>query len=335
GFRNPVYDAVLGQSADGARAAFEALSGDEHANLRGMLIEDTRFLRQAVLARGPDMAGAGMAGAGMAVWGQVVGSWSDVDSDGNAAGYKRSNKGLLTGFDGAVGEHWRVGAVLGYGTSEMHSRGSADLKSKNYQAGSYISGTFDRFTVQLGGSYGWHDVRSQRTVAIGSFANSLSADYDLHTLQGFGEVAWRTQLGQVQFEPFAGAAIVRLSGGALRETGGAAALQGRSDRLDTSYANAGIRMRTGVLLGGIDMRVVGSGGVRQLLHGRVPTADLSFAQGQPFRIAGAPLARTAFVGDLGLEADLSQRLTLGVSYAGQFAKRNTDNGVRAQLNWRF
>ncbi|WP_420136751.1 autotransporter outer membrane beta-barrel domain-containing protein, partial [Sphingomonas sp.] len=330
GFRNPVYDAVLGQSADGARAAFEALSGDEHANLRGMLIEDTRFLRQAVLARGPDMAGAGMA-----VWGQVVGSWSDVDSDGNAAGYKRSNKGLLTGFDGAVGEHWRVGAVLGYGTSELHSRGSADLKSKNYQAGSYISGTFDRFTVQLGGSYGWHDVRSQRTVAIGSFANSLSADYDLHTLQGFGEVAWRTQLGQVQFEPFAGAAIVRLSGGALRETGGPAALQGRSDRLDTSYANAGLRMRTGVPLGGIDMRVVGSGAVRQLLHGRVPTADLSFTQGQPFRIAGAPLARTAFVGDLGVEADLSQRLTLGISYAGQFAKRNSDNGVRAQLNWRF
>ena len=213
--------------------------------------------------------------------------------------------------------------------------GSSELKGKSYQAGTYISGTYDRFTVQLGGGYGWHDIRSQRTVAIGTFANGLSADYDLHTLQGFGEIAWRAQLGGMQFEPFAGATFVGLSGGALRENGGAAALQSGSEKSNTSFADAGLRVRAGSSLGGLGVRLVGSGAVRQVLDGRVPKAELGFAQGDRFTIAGSPIAKTAFAADMGVEVDLSQRLTLGVNYAGQFANRNSDSGVRAQLNWRF
>jgi outer membrane autotransporter protein len=48
---NPLFLAVLNQSAAGARQAFDALSGEIHASLETSLIDDSRFMRQAMLGR--------------------------------------------------------------------------------------------------------------------------------------------------------------------------------------------------------------------------------------------------------------------------------------------
>ncbi len=49
---NPLFQAVLTQtSAAGARQAFDALSGEIHASTRTVMLDDSRFARQAVLGR--------------------------------------------------------------------------------------------------------------------------------------------------------------------------------------------------------------------------------------------------------------------------------------------
>ncbi|MGV1015688.1 MAG: autotransporter outer membrane beta-barrel domain-containing protein, partial [Methyloceanibacter sp.] len=48
---NPLYLAVLGQTAAGARQAFDALSGEIHATLPGVLASESRYVREAVLGR--------------------------------------------------------------------------------------------------------------------------------------------------------------------------------------------------------------------------------------------------------------------------------------------
>ena len=48
---NPLFLAVLNQTASGARQAFDALSGEVHATVAGTLVDDSRYAREAVMGR--------------------------------------------------------------------------------------------------------------------------------------------------------------------------------------------------------------------------------------------------------------------------------------------
>ena len=48
---DPLFLAVLTQTAAGARQAFDALSGEIHATVPGLLADDSRYVREAVLGR--------------------------------------------------------------------------------------------------------------------------------------------------------------------------------------------------------------------------------------------------------------------------------------------
>ena len=48
---NALFLAVLNQTADGARQAFDALSGEIHATVAGLLADDSRYVREAILGR--------------------------------------------------------------------------------------------------------------------------------------------------------------------------------------------------------------------------------------------------------------------------------------------
>jgi fibronectin-binding autotransporter adhesin len=93
---NRVYDVVLGQTVAGARAAFDALSGENHPSAISGAFEDSRLPREAVLDRLASPYGA-LAGGGfattqsiaapsasqaIAAWGQAFGSWGHLGGDG-------------------------------------------------------------------------------------------------------------------------------------------------------------------------------------------------------------------------------------------------------------
>ncbi|WP_176038816.1 hypothetical protein [Brucella tritici] len=46
-----LYNTLLMLSADEARAAFESLSGEAYASVKGVLINDSQFIRSAALGR--------------------------------------------------------------------------------------------------------------------------------------------------------------------------------------------------------------------------------------------------------------------------------------------
>ncbi len=48
---NALFLAVLNQTADGARQAFDALSGEIHATVAGLIADDSRYVREAILGR--------------------------------------------------------------------------------------------------------------------------------------------------------------------------------------------------------------------------------------------------------------------------------------------
>ncbi|MDV3456204.1 autotransporter-associated beta strand repeat-containing protein [Sphingomonas sp. HF-S4] len=330
GESNDVYEAVAGLTAPEARAAFDQLAGSDHASMRASLVEDSRFLRDAMLSRG-EMAGT----EGLAVWGRVIGAWRDVDGSAEAQGYTRSTQGFTTGFDGSFDGHWRMGVALSYGTSEFRT-GNATHKAESYQAGTSLLGSYGPVSIQLGTAYGWNAVTSQRHVAFGNVTQLLGDEYDARTLQTFGQLAVKGTIGGVDLQPFVGLAHVALFDAGVNEHGGSAALHGGgADGFNATYGSLGLKGRIGWDLGGTRLSIDGSAAARRVFGDRVPTIDLAFAGGKAFRASGIPLDRTSAAVDLGLELDLGEHIRLGVSYTGAHADRSADHGARAQLGWRF
>lgn len=67
-----------------------------------------------------------------------------------------------------------------------------------------------------------------------------------------------------------------------------------------------------------------------------PGASLAFAtKGIGFDVTGVPLAEDSALLDAGLDFALSDRLSAGVSYSGQYADTVSDNAVKGRLTWLF
>lgn len=357
GAGNPLYDIILNiPTADQARNAFDQLSGEVHASVRGAMLDDSRFPREAALnrlrsamggvgaSRGP-VAAMDAYGAYASVdpmtdrvvfWGQGFGSWGHWNSDGNAARLGRSTGGFIAGVDGSI-DAWRIGAFGGYSASRFNvdarnSSGSSD----NYHAGLYSGTTFGGFAFRSGLAYTWHDVTTTRNVAFQGFSDRLKADYHAGTAQVFGEFAHGYRAGAMAFEPFANLAYVSLRTDGFTESGGAAALNSRSATADATFTTLGLRASTDIVTGATATTLRGSLGWRHVLGDTTPLVGMAFASGgSPFTIAGVPIAENAAVVDLGLDMKVAPNAMLGISYGGQFGSDAIDQTIRANFTAKF
>ena len=358
---NPVHDAVLGLSAPQARYAFDQLSGEIHVSARTAMLEDGRFLRDAVndriraafdgagaspapvLAYGPDEAPTLVSPdhAGPAFWSQAYGSWGHWNSDGNAARLDRSTGGFFLGVDAPVFDTWRFGAVAGYGrsglgASDRNSSGSSD----DYHVGLYGGTTWKvsggDLAFRTGAAYTWHGVSTSRTVSFPGFADTLKGDYKAGAAQLFGELAYGFRAGSLAFEPFANLAYVSLHTDGFTERGNAAALASGPADSDATFATLGLRASTRFDLGRTAVTLKGMVGWRHAFGNATPNAAMRFAGGGgAFNIGGVPIARDVAVVEAGLDFALSPAATLGVSYAGQFGSGVSDQSARASFNLKF
>lgn len=356
GLGNPVHNAVLSLSADQARGAFDQLSGEIHASARTALIEDSRFLRNAVNDRLRAASGSTGAAGDSAVtyengkpvaapvttdrfafWGQGFGSWGRTDGDGNAAKLERKTGGFFIGADAPVFGNWRLGAVAGYSRSDFDVKGrQSSGESDNYHLGLYGGANWGALTLRTGAAYTWHDISTNRTVSFPGFGDRLKGDYGAGTTQLFGELAYGFALGATRIEPFANLAYVSLHTDGFRETGGAAALTGAAATTDATFTTLGLRASTRLTLGGASLTAKGTLGWRHAFGDVTPLASLRFAGGgNGFGIGGVPIARNAALIETGLDYALSPNATLGVSYGGQFGSGIADHAAKANFNVRF
>ncbi len=202
GVGNPIYDVIVLGTAEQARSAFDLLSGEVHASAVGMVLDDSRHVRDALLGRlrqsyggssnplasltpgGPVLAyarttndhpalGFGAKKTAMpaenvvAGWGQTIGAWGRNAGDGNASALSRSVGGFMTGFDANVGEMWRFGVASGFARSwlqanERKSSGTVD----SYHFGLYGGGQFGALGLRAGVVHTWHDVETSRSIAF-------------------------------------------------------------------------------------------------------------------------------------------------------------------------
>ncbi|KQW86263.1 hypothetical protein ASC89_00880 [Devosia sp. Root413D1] len=347
---NPVWTSIaLTGDEDVVRASFDALSGELHASLKSALIEDSRFVRDAMndrLRSAFDTAGASYipvlsyaAGetpllvepdhSGPTIWVDGFGAWGNIDGDGNAEGLERSTGGMLVGLDAPVGD-WRIGLLAGYGRSAFST-----ASSTNYHFGVYAGVEWDKLAVRGGFAYARHDIDTSRGVAIPGITETLTAGYGASTVQAFGELAYGFDVGATRISPFANLAYVSLNTDGFTEAGGDAALNGAAGTTASSFTTLGLRLEHGFTVGAIDGTLSGMLGWRHAFGDTTPESIHAFTGSDSFLISGVPIAPDTAVIEAGLDLNLAPGATLGLAYAGQIAADARDHAIKASLDVAF
>ncbi|MBR8651812.1 autotransporter domain-containing protein [Achromobacter sp. Marseille-Q0513] len=356
GLGNTLYGAVLNLSAPQARAAFDQLSGEAYASVKTTLIEDGRYLRDAINARLRDASdGGGQAGATgvvyedgqarpapaggdrAALWAQAFGAWAQTRGNGNAARLGRSTGGFFAGADAPVSQHWRLGALAGYSRTsfdvkDRRSSGSSD----NYHLGLYAGARWDRLALRAGASHTWHDLSARRDVDFPGYSDRLKSGYRAGASQVFGELGYQLRAGNAVFEPYANLAHVKLRTHGHTEQGGAAALKAAPGSTDITFGTLGLRAAHGFELKGAPLTVRGMAGWRHAFGDVAPQATMRYASGgADYTVGGVPLARNIAVVEAGLDYAAASRATIGLAYNGQLGAGLGDHAVKATFNLRF
>jgi fibronectin-binding autotransporter adhesin len=323
-----LFNAVVVLNDAAARRAFDAVSGEIHASLITGLLSDSHFVRAGANDR---MVGSEQPGQ----WGRVFGGRTEINSDGNAGAFAQNTGGLMLGADQMV-DDWRLGVLLSYGqsTRETAERDSS-ATSKNYNIGIYGGREWDGLVVRGGLTYGWHDVKTERSVAIGGLSDQMSAQYGVSTLQAFGELAYRLDIELGNFEPFVSLANVGVISGGFAETGGVAALTGDVGASNVTYATLGLRDEHDITLGDVPGTVQAMVGWQHAFGNVAPNSSHALAGGDNFTVSGNPIDADVFLVTAGVDLDITDTATMGLAYSGQFGSGGAQQSVTANFRVAF
>jgi outer membrane autotransporter protein len=368
-----LFLAVLNQTSAGARQAFDALDGEVHASIAGVLVDQSRYVRDAIWDRltqafytsdpnqtvaiaagGPTVVaaldsgrmalGAGSQGGelpaygrGLTFWTRGFGSWGEFDGNDNAATADRNLGGSVSGMDAGVGDGWRAGIATGYIQSSINvpaRASSADVSS--YLFAGYAGGGVGPVALRSGAAWSWQNIDTSRAVIFPGFFEHENASYGANTGELFAEAAYPMITYHGAVEPFAGLAYVHLDTSGFAESGATAALTSSGSSEDVGYSMLGVRAATTLPVAGMLVTPRASVAWQYAFGDVTPDLALAFAStGIAFGISGAPLARNSALIEAGLDFAVGADAALSVTYAGQLAGNLQDNGVRGQFNWRF
>nr|WP_314385606.1 autotransporter domain-containing protein [Pseudomonas brenneri] len=343
GAGNGVYESLLlAPSAASAQGAFQQLSGEIYPALETALVNDNRYLREAVgerLQQGEMGTSPQTIDTRGNVWVKALGAWGKTDGSSDTAGYTTSIGGLLAGVDGALDEDTRLGLVAGYSDTSLnmgdgtHSRASVD----SYHFGAYAGHEIGAWRLSGGATYSWHRADVKRELQYGEVAGKQKAKVDARSTQVFTEAAYRLNLQPLALEPFANLAYVHLDSDGFSEKGDAAALKGGDDTRDLVLSTLGVRaLKTFNLTDHQALDVSGTLGWQHNLSSTDSERHLAFASGgTSFAVESSPMVRDAALVGARASLALSKEARLNFDYNGLLASKEKIHGVGLSLDWAF
>lgn len=358
-----LYNSLLILDVDQAQEAYEQLSGDVYATAQGAFTQTNRAVNTALNGRVRAVTDGVAAPSSMALgyaeekkepvkderfaafepkktfdtdrfatWINGFGSWGKVDGTDGASDTDVSNGGVLVGGDVGLGKDWRVGLLGGYSRSFFDSENS-DGNSTNYHLGSYAGTKWGAVSFRTGMNYTWHDVSTTRNVTV--LGQTLQGAYDASSLNAYGELAYRVDLGKSALEPFASLAHTRMKTDGFSEIGGNAALTVASSTMNTTYTTAGLRASKDFELGSVASVVRGTVGWMHAYGDVNPVSTARFASGDSFSVSSTPVDRNTALLEAGVDFTVTPSSTISVSYNGQVGSNAYDHGANAKFRVKF
>ncbi|MEN5159031.1 autotransporter domain-containing protein [Achromobacter spanius] len=339
-----VFADLSGESFGSSVSAMQNVSN----NVASLPTAQLRANMNAGFVPGPPTAQVGRGDASMLprsnaqpLWAQTFGNWRTMDGNGDVAKSRERDVGIFVGGDHGVGNGWRLGGAFGYTDSRITvDDRSAKSDVNSYSAILYGGKSFEagsgKINFTAGVAYTWHDIDSKRNINAAGQYQELKADYSASTGQVFTDVGYAIPLNdRVTLEPFFGADFSDLRTRGFSESGGDAALSGKSSTSNVGTTTLGLRAQTTFDVKSTAARLRGMLGWRHAYGDVNPEATMSFDGSQPFTVAGNPLARDAAVMEVGVDLAMSKNATLGLAYSGQFGDGNRQNTGTVNVSWRF
>ncbi len=343
-----VGDVMAVTTPEGARAAYDARSGEVHASLKGALMDAGQGTVAAVKSRMTARSGSVGAPASTAafgtssladgqsgLWVTGAGASGETDATSGTARMETDRRGVVFGIDRALGEGWRLGVLGGYSRTDVTQRarlssGSVDTWSVGLYGGAEAGAA--RFS--FGAIYDGHAVDAHRSVpSIGlPRIQHLSAGYDARSWQLFAEAGHEVQAGGLMLEPFAGMSAIYLDTDGFSESGGAAALAASSDTDSMMFATLGLR---GAMEVDDMIHLRGMAGWRHAFGDADPSSTHTLSGSPAFTVTGAPISEDALDIELGIEVGLSDTAVLGLAYKGRYGDADAAHGFNAGLKVTF
>ena len=296
--------------------ALDSFSGEVHASTAGVLVDESRYMRSAVLGRLRQASYGGYTGmaplafggplafangeelsalayakspvvkaplvapaptSDVVFWTQGFGASGRFNGDGNAASVQRDLAGFITGLDTRVGASGRAGIAAGYTGSRSNLDGRGTANVETSHVAGYGSWGVDALNLRGGVAYAFNAIETNRTLAFPAFFDRATARYDGGTGQIFGEIGYGFAFGKVAVEPFAGAAWVRLDTGAAAERATIAGLNIAANNFEVGYSTLGIRAANMIPIGdGMALIPRASAAWQHAFNSVTPAAALAF-----------------------------------------------------------
>lgn len=346
----PFVDEIIGMSGDGARAAYDQLSGEAYASASAALVADSASSRALISSRmarvlalsgdvvassSDDTSTERQRGRSMGGWAQAYGGTARLDGDDGVASTGFNSGGLGVGIDGELGD-WFVGMMANVGTTDIDVDGlNTSLDSRDYGFGIYGGREWNRTALIFGAHYNRHSISSTRGVDFGAVSERLSADYHATTTQAYGEVSHNLDLDAATLTPFANVAVVHQNSSDFSERGGTSALSVDDSSRTTTFTTLGVKAERQVALGNSTQLVLRGEAGWQHAFSDSGSSTHSFSDGTAFEVVGAEPSRNS----IAISSSVGFLLPIGanfdIGYRGSFSASQRSQALTATLAGKF
>lgn len=341
GTSNAAYNSIAnlkdGDAAlDQMSPFFDALSGQIHVGVRGLLTQDAWQVQRSV---GRRLSNYELEGAHL--WAEAAGGQRQLDSDGEIPDMKEEGQGFLAGIDAMVTGPWRIGVAGGYRSAEIETGDAFAGKAEfdQWQGLIYTSGAWGGVHAQAGAGMASAAIETERNVFLPDIvADRLGASYDGTIVHAFGELSYAHDLGGAVVEPFVGYSIVRASTDGVDEVNmdsdddSAVALHIGGDQTQVSFATLGLKGRT-VSAGALALD--GQIGWRRGFGDLALESTHLLNNREGFTVYGANLSENAAVIQAGARWRVTDGVTLDAGYDGVIGDEGQDHTARVGVSLRF
>lgn len=369
-----VINSLLMLSAEGARAAFDLMSGEIHASIAHIFVSQSRQLTNLAAERLWDVAAGGggpsaglqgsqMMGLGLAP-GQVhermglgvaeaeeerprpsrIGTWvrgygdiGRINGDGNAERLQSRGGGIVVGGDAPLAPGIVAGVMGGWGTSAAdveRRRSSAEIESGHVAA--YARAVMGDVLLKGVASYSHHAIDVSRGIAFAGLAQTARSSYGADQATLYGEVGWRWRLGSLGVMPLAALRWSHASvNGFVEEGAGVLNLASDGTAFGMLDAIAGIRIGTTFSAHGLTWVPQARVAWTHSFGDVDPQVGLSFLGGGSFVVSGVVRDPDSLTLGAGLNVLRGETVSGFVDYGANFFGGGHEHAVSAGLRVRF
>ncbi len=327
-----LYDAIVVLDRSDARQALSQLTGTWPTNVRASLLEDSRFVRDAVLG------GGDLAPAQSGAWATGYQAQGQAQQKAGVPGYVRSVRGFTAGVRHLASHALTLGGFAGAQQRQLAQRdGAGDGRTsvRSVHAGVDLAWQNDAVQVRTGLATEWHTVRTRRSTQVGRLSHRLHSAWRSRTVQWFGQVMLDPA---AVIRPFVQVAVVHQRSPAYTETGGQAALRYAGVSDVAVYASLGAKavkaFRTA--LGAAEVHAELAWRYGRGRNALASTAAFRDSRvDKPFVVRGRGVSANALTARIMVSTSLGRHGQLSIGYAGVLSPGWVDHGALLQVRQRF